>query len=153
MAPSENSRAFAHVTSAGLSLTPHTLLMVRILMDGFTILELRFTNYAKFRLCRITSTIASETSSVSSTLFTGLYFIYSSWSAAVHICNIYGETQTQTALEMRPQNHRFACFSVKFSHDNREVLAGANDGAIYVYDRSLAYRTLRIPVSAICVTQ
>jgi len=74
----------------------------------------------------------------------GLYFIYSSWSSAVHICNIHGETQTQTALDMRPQNHRFACFSIKFSHDNREVLGGANDGAIYVYDREAAWRTIRI---------
>lgn len=75
----------------------------------------------------------------------GLYFIYSSWSSSVHICNIYGETQTQTTLDMRPQSHRFACFSVKFSHDNREVLGGANDGAIYVYDREAGERTLRIP--------
>lgn len=66
----------------------------------------------------------------------GLYFIYSSWSSAVHISNIHGETLTQTALDMRPTNHRFACFSVKFSNDNREVLGGANDGAMYVYDRS-----------------
>ena len=64
----------------------------------------------------------------------------------MHICNIYGETKTQTTLDMRPQSHRFACFSVKFSHDNREVLGGANDGAIYVYDREAGERTLRIPV-------
>jgi WD repeat-containing protein 23 len=74
----------------------------------------------------------------------GLYFIYSSWSPAVHICNVYGDHQTQTPLDMRPAETRFACFSVKFSHDNTEILAGANDGCIYIYDREANERSLCI---------
>ena len=43
----------------------------------------------------------------------------------VHICNIYGEEETHHALPLQPDtDHSFCVFSVKFSLDNRDILAG-----------------------------
>ena len=33
------------------------------------------------------------------------------------------------------QQHQFCIFSLRFSSDSKEILGGANDGRIYVYDR------------------
>ncbi|XP_023563495.1 DDB1- and CUL4-associated factor 11 isoform X3 [Octodon degus] len=62
----------------------------------------------------------------------------------VHICNIYGEGDTHTALDLRPDERRFAVFSIAVSSDGREVLGGANDGCLYVFDREQNRRTLQI---------
>lgn len=72
------------------------------------------------------------------------YLIYSSWSDYVHLCNIYGDYETHTALCLNPEDSRFCAFSIKFSHDNKEILAGANDASLYVYDRGSNQRTLRV---------
>ncbi|KAJ7337061.1 DDB1- and CUL4-associated factor 11 [Desmophyllum pertusum] len=72
------------------------------------------------------------------------YLIYSSWSDYVHLCNIYGDHETHTALCLNPEDSRFCAFSIKFSHDNKEILAGANDASLYVYDRGSNQRTLRV---------
>lgn len=72
------------------------------------------------------------------------YLIYSSWSDYVHLCNIYGEHKMHTALCLNPEDSRFCAFSIKFSQDNKEILAGANDACIYVYDRESNQRTLRV---------
>lgn len=72
------------------------------------------------------------------------YLIYSSWSDYIHLCNIYGDHETHTALCLNPDDARFCAFSIKFSQDNREILAGANDACIYVYDRGSNQRTLRV---------
>lgn len=72
------------------------------------------------------------------------YLIYSSWSDYIHLCNIYGDYETHAALCLNPDDSRFCAFSIKFSHDNKEILAGANDAAIYVYDRGSNQRTLRV---------
>nr|XP_033780547.1 DDB1- and CUL4-associated factor 11 isoform X1 [Geotrypetes seraphini] len=74
----------------------------------------------------------------------GGQFLYSSWSDYIHICNIYGDTDTHTALDLSPSTRRFAVFSITISSDGREVLGGANDGCLYVYDREQNIRTLRI---------
>ncbi|XP_071487528.1 DDB1- and CUL4-associated factor 11-like [Diadema antillarum] len=86
----------------------------------------------------------------------GQYLIYSSWSQSVHICNIYGDYDTHTALNLQPyiEGH-FCAFSIRFSNDNKEILAGANDGCIYIYDREKNDRVMRIEsheddVSAVC---
>ncbi|XP_006102323.1 DDB1- and CUL4-associated factor 11 isoform X1 [Myotis lucifugus] len=74
----------------------------------------------------------------------GNHFLYSSWSDYIHICNIYGEGDTHTALDLRPDERRFAVFSIAVSSDGREVLGGANDGCLYVFDREQNRRTLQI---------
>ncbi|KAK2104005.1 DDB1- and CUL4-associated factor 11 [Saguinus oedipus] len=57
----------------------------------------------------------------------GNHFLYSSWSD-------YSE----------PDERRFAVFSIAVSSDGREVLGGANDGCLYVFDREQNRRTLQI---------
>ncbi|XP_053218783.1 DDB1- and CUL4-associated factor 11 isoform X2 [Podarcis raffonei] len=74
----------------------------------------------------------------------GAHFLYSSWSDYIHICNIYGECDTHTALDLRPDERRFAVFSLAVSSDGREVLGGANYGCVYVYDMEQNKRTLKI---------
>ncbi|XP_064641112.1 DDB1- and CUL4-associated factor 11-like [Lineus longissimus] len=74
----------------------------------------------------------------------GHYFIYSSWSEFIHICNVHGEHETHEALNLCPEDSRFCIFSLTFSQDNREIMGGANDGCLYVYDRELNQRTLKI---------
>uniref|UniRef100_A0A8C6X833 DDB1 and CUL4 associated factor 11 n=1 Tax=Naja naja TaxID=35670 RepID=A0A8C6X833_NAJNA len=49
------------------------------------------------------------------------HFLYSSWSDYIHMCSIYGESDTQTALDMR-----------------------ANYGFVYVFDMEQNKRTLKI---------
>ncbi|XP_025048596.1 LOW QUALITY PROTEIN: DDB1- and CUL4-associated factor 11 [Alligator sinensis] len=74
----------------------------------------------------------------------GGHFLYSSWSDYIHICNIYGDGDNHTALDLRPDERRFAVFSLTVSSDGREVLGGANDGCVYVFDREQNRRTLKI---------
>ncbi|XP_039354222.1 DDB1- and CUL4-associated factor 11 [Mauremys reevesii] len=74
----------------------------------------------------------------------GGHFLYSSWSDYIHICNIYGDGNVHTALDLRPDERRFAVFSLTVSSDGREVLGGANDGCVYVFDREQNKRTLKI---------
>ncbi|CAM9803929.1 DDB1- and CUL4-associated factor 11 isoform X1 [Lampetra fluviatilis] len=84
--------------------------------------------------------------SVLDTAFTpdGTHFLYSSWSDYIHVCNIYGEHETHTALDLNPDERRFCVFSLTVSLDSREVLGGANDGCLYVFDRERNQRTLKI---------
>lgn len=44
----------------------------------------------------------------------------------------------------RPQERRFAVFSLAVGPDGREVVGGANDGCLYVYDREAQRRVLRV---------
>ncbi|XP_060111840.1 DDB1- and CUL4-associated factor 11 [Heteronotia binoei] len=74
----------------------------------------------------------------------GAHFLYSSWSNYIHIGNIYGESDTHTALDLRPEERRFAVFSLTVSSDGREVLGGANDSCVYVFDVEQKKRTLKI---------
>ncbi|XP_074644876.1 DDB1- and CUL4-associated factor 11-like [Tubulanus polymorphus] len=74
----------------------------------------------------------------------GNYLIYSSWSECIHLCNIYGDQEIHQALNLRPADSRFCIFSLTFSMDNREIMGGANDGCLYVYDRDCQTRTLKI---------
>ncbi|XP_056009202.1 DDB1- and CUL4-associated factor 11-like isoform X3 [Ostrea edulis] len=74
----------------------------------------------------------------------GNYLIYSSWSDAIHLCNIHGDYDTHIPLPLMPGDHSFAIFSLTFSSDNTEILGGANDRCLYVYDRESNRRTLKI---------
>lgn len=55
-----------------------------------------------------------------------------------------GESESQLALSLSPTERRFCIFSVIFSGDGKELLGGANDGYLYVYDLGAGRRTLRI---------
>lgn len=72
------------------------------------------------------------------------YIIYSSWSEFIHLCNVYGDHETHLALDLRPDSSRFCAFSVSFSHDSKEIVAGGSDHGLYVYGRECDQRILRI---------
>lgn len=74
----------------------------------------------------------------------GNYMAYSSWSECIHLCNVHGDDDIHTALHLFPSDSSFCIFSLTFSSDNKEILGGANDGHLYVYDRDSNQRTLRI---------
>uniref|UniRef100_A0A663F5M1 DDB1 and CUL4 associated factor 11 n=1 Tax=Aquila chrysaetos chrysaetos TaxID=223781 RepID=A0A663F5M1_AQUCH len=70
--------------------------------------------------------------------------LYSSWSDYVHVYDIYGDGDNHTALDLRPEERRFAVFSLAVGPDGREVVGGANDGCLYIYDREVQRRVLRV---------
>lgn len=72
------------------------------------------------------------------------HFVYSTWSSSLHMCSVHGDSDKQEPLCLVNTGRRFCVFSVIFSSDGREILGGANDGCIYVYDRQRSERTLRI---------
>ncbi|CAG2062716.1 unnamed protein product, partial [Timema podura] len=74
----------------------------------------------------------------------GNYVVYSSWSECLHLCRVHGDNDLQDALSLCPDERRFCIFSLTFSSDGREILGGANDGHLYVYDRECNQRALRI---------
>ena len=75
----------------------------------------------------------------------GNHLIYSSWSEYIHICNIRGETATHDALYLDPgDQYRTGVFSVRFNADDSEIVAGTSNGYIYIYNREMNKRTMRI---------
>jgi WD repeat-containing protein 23 len=74
----------------------------------------------------------------------GRHVVYSSWSDSIHVCNIYGDSDTHEALCLCPDTRRFCIFSLVFSDDGHEILGGANDGFLYVFNRECNQRVLKI---------
>lgn len=75
----------------------------------------------------------------------GHYMIYSSWSDSIHLCAVDEDKDTHEALRLYPEaDNSFCLFSLAFSQDNQEIMGGANDGSIYVYDRQRNTRSLKI---------
>ncbi|XP_017794296.1 PREDICTED: DDB1- and CUL4-associated factor 11 isoform X2 [Habropoda laboriosa] len=74
----------------------------------------------------------------------GNYIVYSSWSECLYLCPVYGDSSAQETLSLCPEDRRFCVFSLVFSSDGREILGGANDGYLYVYDRECHQRAFRI---------
>ncbi|XP_065064289.1 DDB1- and CUL4-associated factor 11-like [Rhopilema esculentum] len=72
------------------------------------------------------------------------FLIYASWSDSIYLCNIYGDYETHVPLNLRPEESRFCAFSICFSQDNTQILAGGSDQCLYVYDRGGDKRTLRV---------
>lgn len=72
------------------------------------------------------------------------HFVYSTWSSSLHQCSVLGDSDNQEPLCLVNTGRRFCVFSVIFSSDGKEILGGANDGYIYVYDRQSNKRSLRI---------
>ncbi|CAK9180894.1 unnamed protein product [Ilex paraguariensis] len=94
--------------------------------------------------------------------------VYSSISPIVHVVNVGSAateshaniTEIHEGLEFSADHndyydYSFGIFSVKFSTDGRELVAGSNDDSIYVYDLDANKLTLRIPahrsdVNSVC---
>ncbi|KAF7988484.1 hypothetical protein HCN44_001057 [Aphidius gifuensis] len=75
----------------------------------------------------------------------GNYIAYSSWSEALYLCPIYGDSNIQESLPLAPTDHgRFCIFSLVFSTDGREIVGAANDGCLYVYDRECHQCAIKI---------
>ncbi len=92
------------------------------------------------------------------------WFIYSTWSPSIHICNVWsGEEDKHYSLNLRPNNEeRFCAFAARFSGDGDEIIASwvtiimysikmtptyyyrASDGCLYVYDRQRCDRILKV---------
>jgi WD repeat-containing protein 23 len=83
------------------------------------------------------------------------YLVYASMSPIVHIVNI-GSTATESLANITEihdgldlsadeySGYSFGIFSVKFSTDGRELVAGSSDDSIYVYDLEANKLSLRI---------
>ncbi|XWS36243.1 hypothetical protein CRYUN_Cryun20dG0068800 [Craigia yunnanensis] len=83
------------------------------------------------------------------------YLVYTSMSPIVHIVNV-GSTATESLANITEIHegldfsaaddggYSFGIFSVKFSTDGRELVAGSNDDSIYVYDLEANKLSLRI---------
>ncbi|EPS65052.1 hypothetical protein M569_09724, partial [Genlisea aurea] len=93
------------------------------------------------------------------------FLVYSSISPVVHIVDVGSGTKDSQAnvteihegLEFSSSayDYSFGIFSVKFSTDGREIVAGSNDESIYVYDLGSNRQSLKIPahksdVNAVC---
>lgn len=70
---------------------------------------------------------------------------YSGWDTNVHLVNTGGDHEIHEALAVADdRGGHLALFSVKFSADSRELLAGSNDQHVYLYDIETKRRTHRI---------
>lgn len=49
---------------------------------------------------------------------------------------------------LRSETSRFCIFSVAFSNCGKELIGGANDGCLYIYDRHIDRKTLKVPVNS-----
>ena len=58
--------------------------------------------------------------------------------------NVFGDEERHDALPLSADDSRFCIFSVRFSNDGNEILGGANDGFIYLFDRESQQQSLRI---------
>lgn len=62
----------------------------------------------------------------------------------MHLCSVHGASEQQEPLCLVNTGRRFCIFSVVFSSDGNEILGGANDGCLYIYDRHKHKRTLSV---------
>ncbi|KMQ87406.1 wd repeat-containing protein 23, partial [Lasius niger] len=74
------------------------------------------------------------------------YIAYSSWSESLYQCPLLREENASSnameTLQLAPTERRFCVFSIAFSHDGREILCGANDNCLYIYDRERNQKVL-----------
>lgn len=74
----------------------------------------------------------------------GQQFLYTSWSPAIRLCNIPGPAVQHEILNLDTINRNIGIFSVRFSPNGLEVIAGASDHCVYVYDLTSRRQVLRI---------
>ncbi|KAK0177674.1 hypothetical protein PV328_001703 [Microctonus aethiopoides] len=133
-----NSRAFCGSYSADGKL------LVTASQDN--LLHLYNTEDGEFREMKTIDT-QNVSWSILDTAFSpdGKYIAYSSWSEALSLCPIYGDSSVQESLTLTPADMgRFCIFSLVFSSDSREILGAANDGCLYIYDRECHQSTIKI---------
>ncbi|XP_014754959.1 LEC14B protein isoform X2 [Brachypodium distachyon] len=94
--------------------------------------------------------------SADGSLFVAGFQVYASLAPIIHIVNVgtaskesYANvTDIHDGLDFSQHEdvrYSFGLFSVKFSTDGRELVAGSNDDSIYVYDLQADKLTLRLP--------
>jgi WD40 repeat protein len=72
----------------------------------------------------------------------GEHLVYSSDS--LHQVSLLGFEEKHELLPLCPDDMQFCIFSVSFSQDSKELLGGANDGYLYLYDREANRQSSRI---------
>lgn len=93
----------------------------------------------------------------------GTHLVYSSWNDYLYQVHILGDGYSNEGYQVEqvplcldpPGHHQFCIFSVKFSQDSSELLGGANDGCLYLYDREAQTQSQSITahdndVNAVC---
>lgn len=55
-----------------------------------------------------------------------------------------GDACSHKALELCPEERRFCVFSLAFSESGHDIVCGANDGNIYIYNLAANDRTLKV---------
>lgn len=73
----------------------------------------------------------------------GALFAYTSWSDYINLCSVNDANYHET-MRLSSSERIFGLFSIKFSHDGHEILGGANNGNVYIYNREIGTRTHRI---------
>lgn len=67
----------------------------------------------------------------------------------VHISHVNGTYDELQCLQIDSTAQRFCMFSVRFTNCGKKLLAGGNDGCVYMYDRELNRRTRQIGVASV----
>ncbi|GMK58776.1 hypothetical protein CspeluHIS016_0602180 [Cutaneotrichosporon spelunceum] len=86
----------------------------------------------------------------------GSRMLYSSITPFVHMLRTEEHDSEHTTLDFRAARHdHFGIWSIRFSADGKEVVAGASSGDIMVYDIAAERRTLKVmghadDVNAVC---
>lgn len=74
------------------------------------------------------------------------YFAYSTWAECLHICPLNGDDDDIRCLNLNTNVNRFGAFSLAFSNNGSEIISGGSDSSVYIFDREMNERTLRVPV-------
>lgn len=74
----------------------------------------------------------------------GQQFLYTSWSPVVRLCHLSGAGQQHEILNLESVNQNIGVFSVRFSPNGLEVIGGASDHCVYVYNLETRSQVLRI---------
>eukprot|EP01095_Lingulamoeba_sp_RSL-Kostka_P005759 TRINITY_DN1744_c0_g1_i1.p1 TRINITY_DN1744_c0_g1~~TRINITY_DN1744_c0_g1_i1.p1 ORF type:complete len:531 (-),score=142.55 TRINITY_DN1744_c0_g1_i1:64-1656(-) len=69
------------------------------------------------------------------------FLVYSSWSPKIHLCNVSNESNLHQPLDLLPLFGRFCVFSLQFSPNTTEILCGASDRHLYLYNLATEART------------
>eukprot|EP00002_Diphylleia_rotans_P008059 TRINITY_DN1776_c0_g1_i2.p1 TRINITY_DN1776_c0_g1~~TRINITY_DN1776_c0_g1_i2.p1 ORF type:complete len:506 (-),score=102.65 TRINITY_DN1776_c0_g1_i2:228-1745(-) len=62
------------------------------------------------------------------------FVAYTTWSNYAYLADIRDEQVVSHFVPIQQTNYHFCIFSIKFSPNSKEIIAGCNDGNIYIYD-------------------
>ncbi|KAI1731403.1 DDB1- and CUL4-associated factor 11 like protein [Ditylenchus destructor] len=85
----------------------------------------------------------------------GRHIVYSTWSEVIYQCNIHDPQENWTPFRVDANAPRFALFSIRFNSDGSEIVGGATDQYLYIYNREvnrcvLALKAHDDDVNAVC---